>query len=120
LDSTLRELTYHPERFLDEAREKSTGNGSLPSLEFLVSEKQRWIATPQTRENAKDRCRSIRHINERLQSWLAEVRSDCQRRRDLAAAEARIEKILNWREYAFCLYPEETLREFFGNLLADI
>jgi hypothetical protein len=120
LDSALRELTHHPERFLHEMRKKSTGNGSLPTIESLVSEKLQWINTPQTRENAKERCRSIRLVNQRLQSWLAEVRSDYQHRRDLAAVEARIEKILAWREYAFCLYPEETIREFFGGLLKDI
>jgi hypothetical protein len=110
LTAKLRELTYHPEQFLDDS---NTVNG-------LIAEKLNWIKTPQTRENAKQRCRVIRDINERLQPLLVERRSQIERRHELAVAEARKEKILNWREYAFCLYPEETIRDFFDGLLMDI
>jgi hypothetical protein len=118
LAAKLRELSYHPERFLDGMRDTSEGRSS--SASSLIAEKLCWIETPPTRENAKRRCRNIRNLNERLQPWLAELRSQFQRRRDLAVAEARKEMILNWREYAFCLYPEETIRDFFDGLLMDI
>jgi hypothetical protein len=117
LAAKLRELTYHPERFLDHLKDKSESNSS-PSA--LIAEKLGWIETSQTRENAKRRCRGIRGVNQRLQPWLADLRGQYQRRHDAAAAETRKNKILQWREYAFCLYPEETIREFFDGVLADI
>jgi hypothetical protein len=114
----LRELTYHPERFLGELRDLSKTNYSFATA--AVTEKRRWIETPQTRENAKRRCRGIRGVNERLQPWLAELRSQWERRRDFALADAKKEKILAWREYAFCLYPEDAIRDFFKEMLVDI
>jgi hypothetical protein len=118
IDRTLREMTFHPERFADEMKAKTSGNGS-PSPEGLIAEKRRLIETAQTVENAKGRCRSIRAINERLQPWLADFRSHHESRRESAVEEARRDKILSSREYAFCLFPEETIREFFGGVLKD-
>ncbi|MCC6125281.1 MAG: hypothetical protein IT426_09985 [Pirellulales bacterium] len=114
----LRELSHHPERFIEHLRDRSEADRS--SAAASIAEKHRWIETPQTRENARRRCRGIRGVNERLQPWLADLRSQWQRRYDAARTESRKEKILNWREYAFCLYPEETIREFFDALLPDI
>jgi len=101
----LRELTYHPERRLtpDQAAE-------------LASEKRRWIETPQTAVNAKERCQAIRRINAALQPWVEEERS---RLETLLAESARMlqaQTILENREYAFCLFPESMLREFFESL----
>ena len=46
----LRDLTYHPEQFVD-------SSDSVPSN--LLAEKRQWIETPQTVENARRRCRAI-------------------------------------------------------------
>jgi hypothetical protein len=116
LDTKLREMTYHPERFLDGMSGQSEEN----SPATLVAEKLGWLETPQTRENAKQRCRSIRDINQRLQPWLADLRLDLQKQRELAVAESRKNRIFNSREYSFCLYPEDTIRDFFDGLLAEI
>jgi hypothetical protein len=103
VEQQLRELVYHPERFLD---------GRDQHAAELSDAKRRWIETPQTLENAKQRCRAIRQINEELQPWLAE------RRRQLYTDQATIRKklqaedILASRDFAFCLYPESTLRNF--------
>ena len=46
-----------------------------------------------------------------------------QRRRSASAngvgRAPRAEAILAWREYAFCLYPADTLRQFFFELLGE-
>jgi len=102
----LRQLTYHPERFLD-----STGNGG--ELAKLVDTKRGWISTPQTRENARQRCRAIRDTNEALASHLGPQRAELQLRREAIAHFGRARTILDSREYAFCLYPERTLRRLF-------
>jgi len=102
----LRELTYHPEEFIDGA-----ASGPSPEASRLIEEKWRWIETPQTPENARTRCRSIRRANEALQPYVAEKRRELAARHAEAERALRAEKILGSREYAFCLYPEETLRQ---------
>ena len=53
----LRDLTYHPERYLD---------GADRAVSDLMAAKRRWIETPQTAENARQRCRAIREVERRL------------------------------------------------------
>jgi len=115
LKQRLRELTYHPERFVDERSASDSGSGEQP-LE-LIAAKAQWIGTPQTPHNARTRCREIRSINEDLQPWVAEQRRRLARRLEFAGAALRAESILSSREYSFCLYPEQTLREFLAALL---
>lgn len=109
VDRLLRELEFHPEKYLD--------SGALPDdaatdVRRHVGEKQRWIATPATRETARERCRSIRQANEALQPYLADRRRELLARRDDYARRLPAEAVLSWREYAFPLYPERLLREF--------
>jgi hypothetical protein len=108
----LRGLEYHPERYLD-AEHLSAAD--VQRANDLVATKRRWIHTAQTRANARERCYAIRSVNEALQAWLAEERRQALARREQAARRWRAESILRWREYAFCLYPEATLRELFAS-----
>jgi hypothetical protein len=115
VDRRLRELTYHPERFLSTAFDHSK---RVPDdVRKLVETKRQWIATPQTVENAKTRCRAIRDVNESLQFWLENQRQQLLELREKILVQQEIERILKWREYGFCLYPENTLRDFFNNLI---
>jgi hypothetical protein len=115
IDHQLRDLTYNPQRYLAGVFHESS---SLPGqVQKLIDSKQQWIETHQTIENARTRCQAIRHVNESLQPWVAEQRRQLLVRRDQAAEQLRAEDILTWREYAFCLYPEETLRTFLDSLL---
>jgi len=104
----LREMTYHPERFLK-------GSQEVPRDPLL--NKKTWIETPQTPQNAQQRCRAIRQANESLQPWLADRRRQLVARQAETARLLEAENILAWREYAFCLYPESTVRGFFAGLL---
>ncbi|OYV89081.1 MAG: hypothetical protein B7Z73_07240 [Planctomycetia bacterium 21-64-5] len=106
----LRALRFHPERYLDRALLSAD---DVTKVEELLATKRRWVATPQTRANARERCRAICSVNEALQSFLEKKRRQLTALNDEAARRSRAENILRWREYAFCLYPEETLREFF-------
>lgn len=101
VDDRLRELAYHPERWLDDR------DGAAHAL---ASEKRRWIAEPQTQRNARERCHAIRSINESLQPHLGDLREKLLAERDSLWHSLRAEAILSSREYAFCLYPEQTLR----------
>jgi hypothetical protein len=103
----LRELEFHPERFIDPA----VSNGQAARIEDLVAEKRRWIETAATPDNARERCYEIRRINQALQNWLNNQRSELIASRAERSKRLRAEAILSSREYAFCLYPEENLRE---------
>jgi hypothetical protein len=107
----LRELEFHPERWLSGAPRE------LGDPAALVAEKLRWVNTAQTPKNAHERYLSLRRINAGLQPWVAHQRARLLARRAAIAEAARIERILSYREYAFCLYPEEPLREFLFGLL---
>jgi hypothetical protein len=106
---SLRDLAFHADLIIS--------SPPPPDAEKLVATKQKWIATPQTPENAYQRWRAFREINEALQPWAQ------RRRQELLSAEAaamragRAEKILHWREYGFCLYPKKIVREFLDQLL---
>jgi len=108
----LRQLRFHAEKLVEPARwSKCDGR---ERLEQLVAEKRRWIATPQTPENARRRYLAFRRINEALQPFVADKRRRLLERREELLEALRINKILAWREYAFCLYPEHLLREFYA------
>jgi hypothetical protein len=101
----LRDMTYNPERY-------------LPSFDDLTAAKRRWIETPPTRENARQRCQAIRQVNASLQPLLEDRRRQLTDRQVAVARNLRAQTVLAWREYAFCLYPEPTLQGFISELLA--
>jgi hypothetical protein len=132
----LRELEFHPEKFLSgtpvEAG-KSHGENSFkgtgaspaagpssplpPAVRELVEAKRRWIETVPDPSNAYERWRSFRRINAALGPWVNERRERLLRSQAELQRALRDEKILRWREYGFCLYPERILRDFLGELL---
>jgi hypothetical protein len=101
IDQRLREIEFHPERFIDPA-----GDG----VAELLRVKRQWIETEPTRQNARTRCREIRRMNEALQPWVERERSQLLERRSAVAGALAGEAILSSRDYAFCLYPERALR----------
>jgi hypothetical protein len=107
----LRELTWHPELYVEES------GGSLPDPAELIAAKRTWIHTESTPHNAWRRFREIRRLNDLLQPYVEADRRRLQAERERTAQALRDEAVLSWREYAFCLFPEETLREVFDRLL---
>jgi hypothetical protein len=104
----LRNLTYHPEQCVD---------GLDDAAADLMAAKRRWIETPQTAKNARRRCQAIREINAALQPRLEDRRQELFELQAQTLHRLQAERVLAWREYAFCLYPESTLREFLWGLL---
>ncbi|HUY92701.1 MAG TPA: hypothetical protein VMV10_28430 [Pirellulales bacterium] len=101
----LREFDYHPERFL-------APEANAPEIAAAMAAKRRWIETPQTPANARERCRAIRAANESLARSLEPERRRAQADRERLSRRSRAESVLSWREYAFCLYPKRTLADF--------
>lgn len=104
LEHKIRELQFHPERFVS-----ASSNGRIDQW---IAEKQRWLATEQTRANARQRCRAIRHANEAMQEAVAEIRAGLLSEAEQLAQTLRTQTILGSREYAFPLFPEVALTKF--------
>jgi hypothetical protein len=112
LDHQLRELDFHPERFLPAP---IPGEPSPPWAAH-VAEKQAAIARTPTRETARARCRAIRAANAALQPWVAMQRAETMAHRAAAGESRRAAEAWDGREYAFALFPREKLSDFFtGN-----
>jgi len=101
----LRDLEYNPQRHLPAAVSME--------VDDLVREKERWIAlAPATKPGRKERFQALRSINERLQPQVAEQELELRRELACAARQLAANAILQRRDYAFCLFPEDKLRPF--------
>jgi hypothetical protein len=107
----LRELTFHPERFIGPSHANGAAAPDSSPVKW-IEEKQRRIREPFSPSEARHRCRAIRHANEALQPWVAERRTAALARARTVERQLRADAILSSREYGFCLYPEKNLREF--------
>jgi hypothetical protein len=113
VERELRDLTFHPERFLDGMTGQPAIDGTAgTTAREWIAQKQFWIANPFAPSQARERCRAIRSANEHLQSSIAPRRADALRRAEKLAQQLRAEAILASRDYGFCLYPEKNLQEF--------
>jgi len=101
----LRQLDYHPERFLDPAAQHD------PAVAQMVRQKRRWIDTPQTDANAKTRCHAIRRINRDLQPYVTKARTTLRKLHAAAKHSQHAAAVLNSRDYAACLFPKKSLLE---------
>lgn len=105
LRSQSRDMEYNPQRHL--------AAPLPPDVSRWVHEKEQWIArSPATSAERKERFRVLRSLNERLRPLLSEQERSL--RRELACKRRQLEAnaILQRRDYAFCLFPEEKLRSF--------
>ena len=102
----LRELAYHPERFLP-------ANGASAAALAAVREKTQWIDTLKTPHNARARHQAVTGANAALKSFLAPQCEALERQRHEIEHRLAVDSILNSREYSFCLFP----REHFERLL---
>jgi hypothetical protein len=106
----IRELEFHPERFLKENGTASSAGGQQTAA--WIAEKRRWLATPQTPANARERCRAIRQANQALQPTVAPLREIWTSQAAGQADRQRWKAVLGSREYAFALFPELDLTNF--------
>jgi hypothetical protein len=110
VQSQLRELDFHPERYLNG---QPTGDaGDDDSAAHWIAVKETRIAAPFAPLEARARCRAIRAANEHLQPFIAAERAELTMRLASLQRALRAEAILSSREYSFCLHPEQNLRQF--------
>lgn len=109
----LRELSYHPEKYLRD----SAVLDQIPAAAALAEEKQRWIDLPVANDDAYTRWKALRRINDQFQPWVAARQQQLLDQQAAAQRALRRDKVLGSREYGFCLFPETYLQEFLGDLL---
>jgi hypothetical protein len=108
LRQLLRDLEFHPERHM--AIEEIDENGRQLAGD-LVNRKRRWIHETAPADGWA-RHQGIVEANRGLQALLSRRRASEERRLNQAIERARANRILNSREYAFCLYPRSELEKF--------
>jgi hypothetical protein len=109
IDQLLRELTYHPERHLDD---RPGGGADFDEISQVVSRKQLWVGRCLPRGQRKERHQQIFRANKRLQEAVAGKRSDLVEERARLVEAWRNHRRLASREFAFCLFSERSLRDW--------
>ena len=117
LQSTQRDLTYKPEQFLNEKKQAAVQE-LLDEKESLIAEQQEVdlgtkLGATRREHHRKGymRFRRLKEINEQLQKHLVEDREQLNRKLEESRQKLAANQILQNREFSFCLFPEEELRE---------
>ena len=101
-----RDLEFHPECHLEPFSDQPE------AVRDLITEKRRWIDTRPTATLARRRCHEIRSTNARLAYHTQPVRQQLLDRVGPLATAIRAQKILRTRDFPWCFFPENQLREF--------
>jgi hypothetical protein len=107
MEHQLRELSYHPEQFVNS--DITATNGQISGAGDIVAAKRRWIDTAPTPANAYRRHIGIRTANAALQPYVAPLRAQFETELRGLQQRQRAAAILGSREYSFCLFPREQL-----------
>jgi hypothetical protein len=101
----LREMHFHPERFLDKALRDT------PKVSSIEKNKEKWIATILDRGKRQKRHDEIAAANAELRGYLQE-KAEKQKKflNDLESA-LRVSQVLGSREWSFCLFPKAFLKK---------
>ncbi len=105
----LRDLRFNPDRFVTET----------PETAPLIAEKHRLVQQDAQPGQGKQRHDEIVKVNESLQSWVASYRNQLLEQLEDLKLQQRNNAVLSSREYSFCLYPEESLRNWILGALAN-
>ena len=102
LGQRLRDLRFHPEHHVD---------SSSSDANKWIDQKQRWVRTKKTFDNAAERHLAIQEANEVMFEMLRTEADAISA--ELASGEARQrgDALRDSREFSFALFPEEDLRE---------
>jgi len=110
----LRDLRWNPQRHLTGGAdiEPVTSTNHL-ELNQPINEKTAWMARcPETLADRRQRFHELRKLTGLLLPLVSQKGKQLQAQLEACKREVEANRILQSREYAFCLYPEETLRPF--------
>jgi hypothetical protein len=117
LRQALRSLRYHPETNLDLA---AVAADERQQVAHLVNQKQTWMNTTKTAANAAERHHQIAAANEALKSWTTPQREKLEAELAASLRQQGANQLLDSREHPFCLFPRESLQDFFLDFLSPM
>jgi hypothetical protein len=109
-----RDLQYNPQRHLDAATLSEPAVRELSEMKRALIEQE-----PSAPQRRRERFHELRALTEQLRPWVADRIRGLQGAIAACEQEVRANGILRRRDYAFCLYAEETLRPFCTQFLLD-
>jgi hypothetical protein len=99
----LRDLRFHPERHLTrEDRQRA-------EVAAWIQQKMQWLRAELPKGDRGSRHAAIVQANESLQTYLRPQRQLVEQRIQRASKQLRWQAILESREHAYCLFPQEML-----------
>jgi len=101
----LREIFFHPERFLSEALQQSH------QVSCIVKNKMNWVQQKLPRGERGERHRNIVEANAKLRQYLHKKTEFLEKTLGETESRLRASQILGSREWSFCVFPAENLRE---------
>jgi hypothetical protein len=110
----LRDLSYNPQRHLDDVP------GVSRTALDLAAKKRAWISQETPNKGARrERFEVLRRLTEELRSfvdkWIRALQLEIHR----SDQELQANAVLERRDYPFCLYPEAMLRDFCTRFLRN-
>ena len=103
----LRDLQFNPERYLDDTAKRQE------MTQRLIEEKRALVRDePVVAPAKKRRFHALRAVNAKLAGLLKNEHAEQEVLLATSRKEVAANAILDSRDYAFCLYPEEMLRSF--------
>jgi hypothetical protein len=110
----LRDLSYNPQRHLDDAAPVSS------SALDLAAEKQAWIAQPPAHKRARrERFQVLRELSQKLRTFVTDRIRTVEQEMLRCDRELQANAVLQRRDYAFTLFPEAMLRSFCRQFLQN-
>jgi hypothetical protein len=103
LAQELRDLHWNPQRHVNLDSEAAK----------LALAKQAWMnQQPTDRHERRERFRALRELTEHLRQYTVEREEGLRREHNRCELQVQANAVLQRRDYAFCLYPADMLREF--------
>jgi hypothetical protein len=107
----LRDLLWNPQRHLERAWQSA-------DLNRLAQEKYGWIAGCAGRNRSPRDCHvALKHLNRQMAPFFDGDRRRLKDEIRRIDQELKASKVLQRRDYAFCLFPEEMLRAFYTQVV---
>jgi hypothetical protein len=105
----LRDLHWNPQRHLNDRLQKQR----VEDVRELVTQKIEWIERqPADSLRRRQRFEVLRQLTEKLRPVVSDKEQSLQEERAQCRRKVQANRLLQNREFAFCLHPEETLRPF--------
>ncbi|MCL6503307.1 MAG: hypothetical protein K6T86_11520 [Pirellulales bacterium] len=122
LGRLLRDLRYHGEQFVEgrwplpwlpaQPRTPCSNPACSNELARLADQKRTLLAQPPAAGSRRAWCHAIRQVNDAMFSHLSPLARQAEAEQQRLLRSLAADAILSSREYAFCLYPENVLRDF--------